>query len=155
MSMTDRIFNTPFEMSLHVVLLLGVIHERATLDRITEYDFITVRAGEFGLDDGSLNGDSIFAFGELAAKRELVREALKGLVMDGVVDANDGKEGIIYSLTDSGRALDEGLVSEYASRYRTVMKKKIQEQIGCRIGRDHKSAVHEDFKEVAPCLGAI
>ena len=121
--MTDRIFNTPFEMSLHVVLLLGVIHERATLDRITEYDFITVRAGEFGLDDGSLNGDSIFAFGELAAKRELVREALKGLVMDGVVDANDGKEGIIYSLTDSGRALDEGLVSDYASRYRTVMKK--------------------------------
>ena len=102
--MTDRIFNTPFEMSLHVVLLLGVIHERATLDRIAEYDFITVRAGEFGLDDGSLNGDSIFAFGELAAKRELVREALK-------------------ALTDSGRALDEGLVSEYASRYRTVMKK--------------------------------
>lgn len=69
MSMTDRIFNTPFEMSLHVVLLLGVIHERATLDRIAEYVFITVRAGEFGLDDGSLNGDSIFAFGELAAKQ--------------------------------------------------------------------------------------
>jgi hypothetical protein len=121
--MTDRIFNTPFEMSLHVVLLLAVIHEKATLDRIAEYDFITVRAGEFGLDDRSLNGDSIFAFGELAAKRELVREALKGLVMDGVVDATDGNEGITYSLTDSGRGLDEGLVSEYASRYRTVMKK--------------------------------
>ena len=110
-------------MSLHVVLLLGVIHERATLDRIAEYVFITVRAGEFGLDDGSLNGDSIFAFGELAAKRELVREALKGLVVDGVVDVTDGNEGITYSLTDSGRGLDEGLVSEYASRYRTVMKK--------------------------------
>ena len=123
MSMTDRIFNTPCEMSLHVVLLLGVIHERATLDRIAEYVFITVRAGEFGLDDGSLNGDSIFAFGELAAKRELVREALKGLVVDGVVDVTDGNEGITYSLTDSGRGLDEGLVSEYASRYRTVMKK--------------------------------
>lgn len=121
--MTDRIFNTPFEMSLHVVLPLGVIHERATLDRIAEYVFITVRAGEFGLDDGSLNGDSIFAFGELAAKRELVREALKGLVVDGVVDVTDGNEGITYSLTDSGRGLDEGLVSEYASRYRTVMKK--------------------------------
>ena len=121
--MTDRIFNTPFEMSLHVVLLLWVIHERATLDRIAEYVFITVRAGEFGLDDGSLNGDSIFAFGELAAKRELVREALKGLVVDGVVDVTDGNEGITYSLTDSGRGLDEGLVSEYASRYRTVMKK--------------------------------
>jgi hypothetical protein len=121
--MTDRIFNTPFEMSLHVVLLLAVIHEKATLDRIAEYDFITVRAGEFGLDDRSLNGDSIFAFGELAAKRELVREALKGLVMDGVVDVTDGNEGITYSLTDSGRGLDEGLVSEYASRYRTVMKK--------------------------------
>lgn len=105
------------------VLLLGVIHERATLDRIAEYVFITVRAGEFGLDDGSLNGDSIFAFGELAAKRELVREALKGLVVDGVVDVTDGNEGITYSLTDSGRGLDEGLVSEYASRYRTVMKK--------------------------------
>lgn len=82
-----------------------------------------MRAGEFGLDDGSLNGDSIFAFGELAAKRELVREALKGLVVDGVVDVTDGNEGITYSLTDSGRGLDEGLVSEYASRYRTVMKK--------------------------------
>ena len=80
-------------------------------------------APEFGLDDGSLNGDSIFAFGELAAKRELVREALKGLVVDGVVDVTDGNEGITYSLTDSGRGLDEGLVSEYASRYRTVMKK--------------------------------
>lgn len=52
-----------------------------------------------------------------------MREALKGLVVDGVVDVTDGNEGITYSLTDSGRGLDEGLVSEYASRYRTVMKK--------------------------------
>lgn len=119
--MADKLFNTPFELSLHILLLLDSVGGGFTIERITDYDFIAVYAPDFGFKAESLNGDNGFAFSELTAKRKLMREAIKDLVLDGLVIASDSMEGIIYSLSSSGLAMSRKFMSEYAAVYRKVI----------------------------------
>lgn len=120
--MADKLFNTPFELSLHIVLLLDTVGGGFTIERITDYDFIAVYAPDFGFKAESLNGDNGFAFSELSAKRKLMKEAIKDLVLDGLVTALDSMEGIVYSLSSSGLAMSGKFESEYAAMYRKVIK---------------------------------
>lgn len=120
--MTDKLFNTPFEMSLHILLLLGVVDSEFTIERITDYDFIAVYAQDFGFNASALNGDNGFAFSELTVKRKLMKEAVKDLVLDGLVIAQDSKDGIVYRLSSSGKSMSNSLQSEYALKYCKVIK---------------------------------
>ena len=120
--MSNRLFNTPFEISLHVVLLLDVVNAAITQDRITAYDFIAVYCEDFGIADRSLNGENGFAFSELSARRNLTKDAIKDLVVDGLVVAVDGEGGILYSISENGRKMSEGFQSEYASRYKELIQ---------------------------------
>lgn len=120
--MSNRLFNTPFEISLHVVLLLDVVNTAITHDRITAYDFIAVYCEDFGIADRSLNGENGFAFSELSARRNLTKAAIKDLVIDGLVVATDGEAGILYSISESGRKMSEGFQSEYAGRYKELIR---------------------------------
>ena len=120
--MTDKLFYTPFEMSLHILLLLDSVGGGFTIERITAYDFIAVYAPDFGFKAESLNGDNGFAFSELTAKRKLMKEAIKDLVLDGLVSASDSMDGIIYSLSSTGLDMSRQYQSEYAITYRKVIK---------------------------------
>ena len=120
--MSNKVFNTPFELSLHVVLLLDVANEGLTLDRIAAYDFIAIYCEDFGVADGSLNGENGFAFSELSARRNLTKTAIKDLVLDGLVIASDNNMGILYSVSESGRKMSESLQSEYAAQYKELMR---------------------------------
>ena len=53
--MRNKLFNTPFELSLHVVLLLDMVDGGITLDRIAAYDFIAIYCEDFGFANKSLN----------------------------------------------------------------------------------------------------
>ena len=124
--MSNRLFNTPFELSLHVVLLLDVANAGITLDRIAAYDFIAIYCEDFGVADKSLNGENGFAFSELSARRNLTKTAIKNLVVDGLVIATDDETGILYSVSESGRNMSEGFQSEYAKRYKELMRLVIE-----------------------------
>ena len=120
--MSNKLFNTPFELSLHVVLLLDVADTGFTLDRIAAYDFIAIYCEDFGVADRSLNGENGFAFSELSARRNLTKAAIRDLVVDGLVVASDDETGILYSISESGRKMSEGFQSEYAERYKELMR---------------------------------
>ena len=120
--MSNRLFNTPFELSLHVVLLLDVANAGITLDRIAAYDFMAIYCEDFGVADRSLNGENGFAFSELSARRSLTKTAIKDLVVDGLVIATDDETGILYSISESGRNMSKSFQSEYAKRYKELMR---------------------------------
>lgn len=120
--MSNRLFNTPFEISLHVVMLLDAVNAAITHDRITAYDFIAIYCEDFGIADRSLNGENGFAFSELSARWNLTKTAIKDLVVDGLVVAIDAEAGILYSISESGRKMSEGFQSEYAGRYKELIR---------------------------------
>lgn len=120
--MSNKLFNTPFELSLHVVMLLDVTDTGLTLDRIAAYDFIAIYCEDFGVADRSLNGENGFAFSELSARRNLTKTAIKDLVVDGLIVATDDETGILYSVSEDGRKMSKGFQSEYAERYKELMR---------------------------------
>lgn len=120
--MSNKLFNTPFELSLHVVLLLDEVGVGLTLDQIAAYDFIAIYCEDFGIADRSLNGQNGFAFSELSVRRSLTKTAIKDLVPDGFVIASDDDTGILYSVSESGRKMSGGFQSEYAARYKELMR---------------------------------
>lgn len=122
MLMSNKLFNTPFELSLHVVLLLDVTDTGLTLDRIAAYDFIAIYCEDFGISDRSLNGENGFAFSELSSRRNLTKAAIKDLVVDGLVVVTDDETGILYSISESGRKMSKYFKSEYAESYKKLMQ---------------------------------
>lgn len=43
-------------------------------------------------------------------------------MVDGLVVAVDGEGGILYSISENGRKMSEGFQSEYASRYKELIR---------------------------------
>lgn len=120
--MRNKLFNTPFELSLHVVLLLDMVDVGITLDRIAAYDFIAIYCEDFNIADKALNGENGFAFSELSARRGLIKTAIKSLVIDGLVSVSDSNVGILYSISEIGRKMSGGFQSEYAAKYRELIR---------------------------------
>lgn len=121
MLMINKLFNTPFELSLHVLLVLDVAGSALTIDKITAYDFITIYCEDFGIATNSLHGENGFSFSELSARRNLTKAAIKDLVIDRLVVVIDDETGILYSLSDKGKKMSESFQAEYALKYRELM----------------------------------
>lgn len=120
--MSNRLFNTPFEISLHVVMLLDAVDTKITLDRIAAYDFIAIYCEDFEIADESLNGENGFSFSEFSTRRNVTKNAIKDLVIDGLTTVIDGETGILYSISESGKKMSEGFQSEYAIRYKEQIR---------------------------------
>ena len=73
----DRLFNSTFENSLRLLILLDEYDMPQTLDMLYAVDFMTIYSKPFGLSEQNLNGDNDLKFSEFASQRDLVKEALK------------------------------------------------------------------------------
>lgn len=97
-----------------------------TVDRISAYDFITIYSRYFGLSNTSLHGDNDFGFSEFAARRKLIQDALKSLVLDGMISVLRKDDGFHYSINENGKTLCRNLTTEYATTYRFLAKKVVE-----------------------------
>ena len=78
------------------------------------------------MSESDLNGDNQYKFSEFASRREIVRQALKQLVLDGLVWPDNSDAGILYSITDAGREYSATLESEYAEEYRSTARRIVE-----------------------------
>ena len=124
--MKIRLFNTPFEMGLRMILLLSASPKNAfSVDRIVGLDFITSYAADFSLPYGNLHGDNHLKYGEIVSRRLLVQEAVKDLVTRGVLNVTVNR-GYIFSISESGMKYARTLKSEYAKTYKEIAKEVIK-----------------------------
>ncbi len=122
-----KIFNSTFEVSLRILSLLSTVATTdMNVDRITAYDFITIYSKYFELSDVNLHGDNNFGFSEFSARREVVQEATKRLVLDGLIRAIRHKNGFCYVLTDRGGQFCVVQNNEYVVDYCTLATKTHQ-----------------------------
>lgn len=115
--MTDKLFNTAFETSLRLLLLLNMSKRPLTLDRILAYDFISTHGDKFKISEESINGNNGFAFSEYALKRVLIDLALKDLVLNTIVTALEKPAGFQYQITPKGTSFANKLRNDYYAIY--------------------------------------
>ncbi len=121
--MMNKLFNSTFENSLRILLLLAEFNCAQSLDKIYAADFMVSYGATFGVSEVDLNGDNQYKFSEFMSRREIVRQALKQLVLDGFAWPDNSDAGILYSITDTGLEYSANLESEYAEVYRNTARK--------------------------------
>ena len=118
----NSVFDTTFEMSLRLVLLLSASGGDArTTDMLTLIDTIAIYGGEFGIAEANLHGKIDSILDELDTRRELIKLALKDLVLRGMVHISESHEGFSYMISENGAAFTEKLTSAYANEYRSLV----------------------------------
>lgn len=124
--MTESVFNSTFEMELRVLLLLSATKKKAfSVERIVSLDFIICYAGNFQLPYLNPQGDNQYMFSELASRRERIQEAVKSLVVQGLLHVGLDN-GYVFSITDTGSKYIKKLKSEYAVQYKTIAANAIK-----------------------------
>ena len=107
-------------MELRVLLLMSAAKKKAySIERIVSLDFIVCYAGYFQLPYLNPQGDNQYMFSELASRRERLQEAVKGLVVQGLLNV-EMDNGYAFSITDAGSKYIRKLKSEYALQYKAI-----------------------------------
>ena len=119
------VFNTPFEMSLRILIILNTAQSKLSIDRITALDFISIYGRDFDVSEYNLHGDNSYRFSEYATKREIVSQAIKELVLRNYIIPHCNKSGFVYSISSSGTSFCVSLNDEYAECFTGIVIKSI------------------------------
>ncbi len=104
--MNNTVFNTAFEISMRLLLVLSLSKKkRLTIDSLVTADFISNYSKEFGLSSSNLHGDNEFSFSEFSTRRALAQDAIKQLVLENMIGVSYSKDGFQYSVSERGRTL--------------------------------------------------
>ena len=105
-----ELFNTPFETSLRVLLLLETeARTDFSINMIACVDFAALYGKSFDISEMNLHGDNLFKFSEFATRKELTRDGMAFLVRRGQ-DALGGRIGF-FSPKLGALALSNGCVA--------------------------------------------
>lgn len=122
--MMNSIFNSAFEISLRVLLILENSNESLySSDMLAAIDFMAVYGQDFGVSDNNMHGNNLFKYSEFATRRELTKEATKNLVLKGLVSVDCNQNGFTYTITTIGTQYCASLKSDYANSYRAMVTK--------------------------------
>ena len=115
--MRNKVFNTPFENMLRILLLSDTLGEGVNEDRLAALDFICIFGKKCEVLDKNLHGDNEFGFSEFTTKREKIIEAVKIAVKNDFLKVKKTEEGFLYSISDRGKEVVKGLQAPYARSY--------------------------------------
>ncbi|WP_124060522.1 ABC-three component system middle component 2 [Gordonibacter sp. Marseille-P4307] len=124
---TDRVFNTRFEVSLRLLILLSRAGDPIDLEFIQVIDFVATYGKTFSLADDNVHGDNQYMFGERLARFRRVEDALRELVLEGCVQPIASDRGMLYRLTQLGEERVASLESDYARRYADACERAIED----------------------------
>lgn len=115
--MKNKIFNTKYEVEPRIVLLAASFPGYwFSADQLLAFDFMTVYSKEFGRGGENLHGDSGFKYSELSARKQSLDEALKDLVLSGLMIVR-AERGFQYCISENGIRYAQSFHSTYAQEY--------------------------------------
>ena len=121
----NTVFNTSFEVSLRVLIILNISRKRLSIERITSIDFISTYGKDFEVSEYNLHGNNSYRFSEYASRRKFVSKALKELVLKEYITPYCDNNGFNYSISKTGISFCESLNDEYAQELSNIVKKAI------------------------------
>ncbi len=127
----NNMFNTPFEVSIRMLIILNAAQSSLSIDRITAFDFISIYGKDFGVSEYNLHGNNDYRFSEYASKREIVSQSVKELVLKRYINPHCNKSGFSYSISKNGISFCESLNDDYADSFVAIVKKTISLFTSC------------------------
>lgn len=120
----NSVFNTVFEMFLHVILILFQDDDRSfSLDEIVLIDFIASYSADFGLGHTNLHSNNPLRYSEITAKRHLVDKGIKKALFDGMIYfVADKKNGFTYQISETGYDFACQLETSYSTEFQKYAK---------------------------------
>ena len=126
----NNLFNTEFEVSMRLLLLLFNVNKPLTKDEIAYLDFITIYSNTYGFENENLNGECVYPLNELTIQMKLIQASIKSLVVSGFIEATANRDkGFLYKITNEGISITQIMSSDYSYDY-----SKIQKEIITKIG---------------------
>lgn len=118
-----QIFNTNFEVSRRLLLLLSAFDRDLDIDVISVLDLIVTYSKNYDLGDENLHGDNKLSFSEITARRQLTSHAIKDLAFKNLIEVIVSPNGFIYKIKKNGIALCKSMTSIYSVEYLREAKK--------------------------------
>ncbi|WP_422385566.1 ABC-three component system middle component 2 [Metamycoplasma hominis] len=72
-----KIFNTEFEVSMRILILLDCANNWLSNDKIIYLDFFPLYSKKYEIQDENLNGDCSFMISDLTVQRNLKKRSLQ------------------------------------------------------------------------------
>lgn len=116
--MKSRVFNTTFEISMRVLILLDIYRISLDENQIIYLDFFTIYSKNYEIGNENINGDSEFMLNQFTEQRTLIRESIKELVLSGHITVTNTKKGFVYSINDKGTELCISMKTSYSTAYK-------------------------------------
>lgn len=121
----NELFNTSFELSLRVLIILNIAQVRLSVDRIVAYDFISIYGLDFGVSESNLHGNNAYRFSEYTTKRVIIAQAIRDLVLRGHVVPHCSKGGFSYSISPTGKTFCSSLNDDYATSFTQIVQNTV------------------------------
>lgn len=117
-----QLYNSRFEISLRVLLILSYYKQSFNDDLLTAIDLFNTYGKNYGYTEMNLHGDNELSFRELDSRKKIIKIALKYLLTKGFVVPGDLKMGFTYKITPKGTVFVNGMDNDYLKEYTTEMK---------------------------------
>lgn len=87
-------------------------------------DFIACYDADFHVSELNLHGDNRVKYGEISSRRSLLKEAIKPLLVKGLVEVTIDR-GYLFTISDFGKRYVDKFECEYSKEYLKVAKNVI------------------------------
>ena len=121
----NELFNSSFELSLRVLIILDAANARLSIDKIVAYDFISTYSFDFGISESNLHGNNNYRFSEYTTKRIIITQSIKNLVLEGFVLPHCNKGGFSYSISPAGKKFCSSLNDDYADDFTQIVQQTV------------------------------
>lgn len=114
--MATSLLDTAFEAELRALVFLFLLDEPVDADYLGTLDTLTINQRTFRIGSDNLNGTHRLAAGELHARTDLMRQALKQLTFKGLTMFDPSAKATGFQITDEGASVVNQLRTDYAER---------------------------------------
>lgn len=128
-----KIFNTEFEVSMRILLLLNEFSIPLDVDKILYLDYFTINANNYGISRININGNGMYMINELTVQYSLIKSSVKSLVLQGFIDVRNTNEGYMYIINSEGKSLCNEMTSDYSKLYKENAKATYNKTLGWNI----------------------
>lgn len=126
----EEVLGSTFELSLRLLMLLDELDKTFNKETIDAMDFIALYGKDFGILPENLHGDGAYRFSEFPSRENRITNAIRFLVIKGLINLQTVNEGFLYSISPDGKQMCMNLKSAYTERYRHFIHQVYQHYAG-------------------------